>query len=201
MEMDGTLLEAARKMDQGALIRIFDLYATPLYNYAMRLCGDRLLADQIVGDVFAKLLDQFSSGRGPTTNLRSYLYEMVHHRMVDEARYAGRRAPLEVLTSSHDGHSTLTAAEDKILLEQILRAIQQDLTDDQRHVIVLRFLEGFNLQETAAIVGKRAGHVRVIQTRALEKLRQTLKSRKARVVRRSVYPPLRESQITKSPSM
>jgi DNA-directed RNA polymerase specialized sigma24 family protein len=73
METDLSLLDAAKKMDQGALVKIFDLYATPLYNYALRLCGDPGTADQIVGDVFVRLLDQLAAGKGPTANLRSYL--------------------------------------------------------------------------------------------------------------------------------
>ena len=75
MDTDHALLNAARMMDKSALVRIFELYSRALYKYALRLCGDPMLADQIVGDVFAKLLDQLSSGNGPTAHLRSYLYE------------------------------------------------------------------------------------------------------------------------------
>ena len=40
MENDSSLLDAAREMDQDALVKIFDLYSLPLFNYAARLCGD-----------------------------------------------------------------------------------------------------------------------------------------------------------------
>ena len=53
-------------------------------------------------------------------------------------------------------------------------AIQHDLTEDQRHVIILRFLEEFSLRETAATLGKEVGHVKVIQNRALAKLRKAV---------------------------
>jgi RNA polymerase sigma-70 factor, ECF subfamily len=96
METDITLLNAARMMDQDALVEIFDRYASALYHYAFRLSGDPMTADQVVGDVFAKLLDQLSSGNGPTANLRSYLYEITYHRIIDEARYSRRRVPLEM---------------------------------------------------------------------------------------------------------
>lgn len=98
METDTTLLNAARRMDQDALVKIFDLYSSALYKYALRLCSDPLLADHIVGDVFAKLLDQLSTGNGPRANLRSYLYETTYHRLIDERRYAQRRVSLEVAT-------------------------------------------------------------------------------------------------------
>jgi len=175
METDPTLLNAARMMDKEALVKIFDLYSPALYKYALRLCGDPMLADHIVGDVFAKLLDQLSSGNGPRSNLRSYLYETTYHRMIDEKRYSQRRAPLEVAASlRQDTHSTFLRLEDQIMFKQILHVLQNELTDDQRHVIVLRFLEDFSLRETAAIIGKKADHVRVIQNRAIAKLRRTL---------------------------
>ena len=60
METDRVLLDAAKSMDETAFVKIFDLYAYAIYKYALRLCNDLLLADQIVGDVFAKLLDKLS---------------------------------------------------------------------------------------------------------------------------------------------
>ena len=178
METDLSLLSAARRMDKEAIVKIFDLYATPLYNYALRLCQDPLKADHIVGDVFAKLVDQFASGKGPTANLRSYLYETAYHIIVDEARSAHRWAPLDAVTARHsDVRSGLLGSEDKILFDMILHAVKHDLSEDQRHVIVLRFLEGFSLHETAKILGKKISHVKVIQSRAIARLRNVFRSR------------------------
>ena len=172
METELALLDALKKMDEETIVKVFDLYAPPLYNYALRLCGDSLLADHIVGDVFAKLMEKLAAGIGPTSNLRSYLYEMAYHLIVDEARSSQRRLPLETLTSlKYDAHAAQLGSEEKLLLERVLAAIQHDLTPDQRHVIILRFLEEFSLRETAAILDKTVDHVKVIQSRALAKLR------------------------------
>ena len=172
---DSHLLEAARKMNKDALVKIFDRYSSALYTYAYRLSNDALIADYVVGDVFAKLLDQFSAGNGPSTNLRSYLYEMAYHLIVDEARYSNRAAPLEVVElANYDGYSSAISMENQILLKTIMLAIRNHLTKDQRHVIILRFLEGFSLIETASIIGKEVTHVKVIQSRAIASLRKAL---------------------------
>lgn len=174
-ESESSLLEAARAMNKDALVKIFDLYSHALYNYALRLCNDPLTADYVVGDVFAKLLDQFSAGNGPNTNLRSYLYETAYHLVVDEARYFNRQAPLDVVDAqSQDKHSVFSSLENQVLLQSIMMAIRNHLTRDQRHVIVLRFLEGFSLLETASIIGKEVNHVKVIQNRAIATLRKVL---------------------------
>jgi len=181
METDLLLLHAARRMNKEAIVKIFDLYAVPLYNYALRLCGDSVMADHIVGDVFAKLLEQLAAGNGPTSNLRAYLYETAYHKVIDETRRSHRWAPLEELTSRQANVSAGSlSVEDRILFEMILHAIRHNLTEDQRHVISLRFLEEFSLRETAAILGKDIGHVKVIQSRAVAKLRNVFKHKEIR---------------------
>jgi RNA polymerase sigma-70 factor (ECF subfamily) len=182
METDIELLNAARMMNKEALVKIFDLNSAPLYRYAWHLCGDPAMADQIVGDVFAKLLDQFSAGHGPQSNLRPYLYKMTRHRIIDEARYSKRRVSLEAadwLGQAADTESL--GLEALILFKQILHSIHNDLTNDQRHVIILRFLEGFSLRETAEIIGKEVSHVKVIQSRAITKLRQAMEYKNIRI--------------------
>jgi RNA polymerase sigma-70 factor (ECF subfamily) len=175
MKTDVPLLAAARNMNREALVEIFDHYSSALYNYALRLCNDPLEADHIVGDVFAKLLDQWSAGNGPNTNLRSYLYETTYHLVVDEARYSHREAPLEAVDFlRHDGSSTLVSLENRMLFDAVILAIKKDLTEDQRHVIILRFLEGFSLRETADIMRKEVYNVKVIQNRGVAKLRKAL---------------------------
>ena len=168
-------------MNDQALARVFDLYSRALFNYALRLSGDPVLADHIVGDVFVKLMEQMAAGNGPTSNLRSYLYETAYHRIVDEARYAKRRVSLEAAdwTPPDREHSPLRS-KDPILLKHLAHAIHHDLTPDQRHVIVLRFLEDFNLRETASIMGKSVDHVKVIQNRAIAALRRSLEYREIR---------------------
>jgi len=192
METDHTLLDAARTMDKEALVKIFDLYSPALYKYALRLCSDPVMADHVVGDVFAKLLEQLAAGKGPKENLRSYLYETTYHRIIDEARSSYRKVPLDAADwLPQDTNSMNAGWEDQIVFKQILQAMQNELTDDQRHVIILRFLEGFSIRETAAILGKKEDHVRVIQSRGLAALRRffecqgvvkTLSSRRIRNV-------------------
>ena len=186
MEAEFSLIDAARRMDREALVAIFDLYAVRLYNYAMRVCGDPLKADQVVGDVFTKFLEQLVAGKGPHTNLRSYLFEMTHNLLVDGIRQSRREVPLEVTdfvmerkngngNGNGNGHHSMDSdLENKLLMEELISAIKKQLTASQRHVIVLRFSEGFSLNETAQIVGKDASNVKVIQNRAIAKLRKVL---------------------------
>jgi RNA polymerase sigma-70 factor (ECF subfamily) len=175
MENDSELLNAARAKDKDALEKIFDLYSSALNKYALRWGCDPVLADQIVGDVFVKLLEHLELGKGPETNLRSYLYQMTYHLIVDQGRASHRSAPLEAAEGfRQDEDSPALRLENQEMFDLIFKAIENELTDDQRQVILLRFMEQFSLQETADIMGKKVNHVKVIQSRAIAKLRKAL---------------------------
>jgi RNA polymerase sigma-70 factor, ECF subfamily len=174
MNTGDTLLPAAKKMDKDALSQIFDRYAPAIYNYILRHCQDPVLADQLVGDVFANLLEQFSLGAGPVSNLRAYLYETAFHFIVDETRYVHRRVSIEI-TDFFPVHenSPQIALENQMELEAIWEAMIK-LSPFQRHVIILRILEGFSLKETAAILGRSVDSIKVTQFRAMAALRSAL---------------------------
>ena len=175
MENETELLNSAREWNKDALEKIFDLYASALYHYALRLGHDPIMADHIVGDVYAKLLEQLSLGKGPKTNLRSYLYQTTYHTIIDHGRSSRRRAPLEEADSfRNDIRSASARLVDQAIFHVISNFIRNDLTEDQRHVIILRFLEEFSLNETAMILGKEVSHIKVIQSRAIAKLRKGL---------------------------
>ncbi len=169
------LLEAARRREPEAMGQIFDLYAPPLFRYAVRLCHDPAEADQIVGDVFAQLLEQMAAGKGPRSNLRSYLYQIAYHVLIDHVRYGSHVSPMDVALDLPDARASVASqAEEKELLQELEFAVANGLTDEQRHIIMLRFVEGFSLQETADITGKRVNAVSVLQNRAIAKLREAL---------------------------
>ena len=171
------LLKAAQKLDEDALTKIFDEYAPAIYKYALRLCHDPIEADNIVGDVFSQLLEQFAAGKGQQTNLRSYLYQTAYHLVVDKSRDNKHKAPLDVAINMQDKSrtvSTSTQIEERVLMEALVSAMNSELTDDQRHVIILRFLEDFSLKETAQVIGKEVNNIKVIQNRGITKLRKAL---------------------------
>jgi RNA polymerase sigma-70 factor (ECF subfamily) len=180
MNDESALLEAARRFDKKALATIFDTYAPAIYRYVLRLCHDPVESDNIVGDVFARLMEKISAGQGPRTNLRSYLFSIAYHLVVDGARHNHRLTSLEVVMdvpSKLKDSSVDTQVDERNLLAVLRFAMNNRLSEIQRHVLILRFMEDFSLQETAAIVGKKVNHIKVIQSRGTAKLRKLLESR------------------------
>lgn len=165
-------------MDQDALSAVFDEYAPAIYKYLLRLGVNSQEADQTVGDVFARLLEKVAEGKGPRKNLRSYLFQVAYHLVVDDSRERKRIAPLEVAeTVKEESKAVQSLSEEKMLLEELATVMERELTDDQRNVIVLRFQEDFSLKETAEIIGKNVNAVKALQNRGVNKLREALEGK------------------------
>ena len=174
MSGDSDLLKAAKKLDHDALATVFDQFAPAIYKYCLRLSGNPAEADDTVGEVFEQLIHQLSKGKGPRDNLRSYLYQIAYHRVVDHSRESKHTSALDGSMPSEPGDLPASRHEGQEMLDALEAAIHSELTEDQRHIIVLRFMENFSLRETANITGKDIGNVKVIQSRAIAKLRPVL---------------------------
>lgn len=175
MKDEPAVLAAASSLDQDALAAIFDEYAPAIYKYLLRLGVSPQEAEQTAGDVFARLLDKFSEGKGPRKNLRSYLFQIAYHLVVDDSRMRQRNTSLDVAESMNDGMTSVQSlAEEKMLLDKISTTMERELTDEQRNILVLRFQEEFSLKETAEIVGKNVNAVKALQNRGIKKLREVL---------------------------
>ena len=124
--------------------------------------------DDLTGDVFVNVTRGLASFRGDDTALRRWVFTIAHHRMVDEYRRA-----------HHDRHVWMADVPDApdtdvaIGDDELARALAM-LSDDQREVVVLRFVADLAVKDVARIVGKRQGAVKMLQARGLERLQELL---------------------------
>jgi RNA polymerase sigma-70 factor, ECF subfamily len=177
MQDEPALLHAAKKLHPDALVAIFDQYAPAVYRYTYRFYHDARMADNIVGDTFSALVERFAAGKGPVVNLRSYIFQVAYHLIVDQGRHnhqfinleSDLEIPLGVVAASVDSQF-----DERTFMKNLLHAMNNDLSELQRHVILLRFMEGFSLRETAAIVCKEVNQVKAIQNHGVAKLRRCL---------------------------
>lgn len=170
------LLKAARNLDQNALATIFDLYSSSLYKFISRLLHDPLQSDQLVAEVFEQLVADLSTGKGPRTNIRTYLYQTAYHLILERYRDVHPHSHLEVSIRSleTDKSAPQPQLNERGTMEALLVSMNTDLSEDQRIVIIMRFLEDFSLKETAEIIGKDVNNVKVIQNRGIAKLKKAL---------------------------
>jgi RNA polymerase sigma factor (sigma-70 family) len=173
---DELLLEASQKLDEKAITTIFDRFSPGLYKYALRLCHLPDVADDIVLSVFTQFLEGLASNKTSNENLRAYFYKTAYQLLLDHARANPQNALVE--QTLFDEYKQVMPAsyqsEEQSLVRALTSAFNTELTFEQRHVIVLRFLEDFSIKDTSLIIGKTVSNVKVIQNRAVAKLRKAM---------------------------
>jgi RNA polymerase sigma-70 factor (ECF subfamily) len=176
------LLTNARQFEPAALAKIHDRYYEAIYRYAHYRTGDAQLAEDAASEVFVRLLDALQNGKAPRQSLRGWLFGTASNIVNDHFRRHYRSQ-----TEDLDGHSELPASADADPEHQLqvsqnhdrLRNALTHLTNDQQHVIALRFGQGMSHREVAELLGKSEGAVKLLQFRALRALRHILEPKPA----------------------
>jgi RNA polymerase sigma-70 factor (ECF subfamily) len=171
---DAALLDRIRQYDQAALAQVYDENYERIYRYVFRFVGQVEVAEDVTANVFMRLLDSLRGGNSPRTNLVAWLYRVAHNLVVDTFR---RGAAQEVeLAEWLEGYEPDLAhmVEQSLKLEKVRRAVME-LTPTQQQVIVLKFVEGLDSSEVAAILDKSEGAIDALQHRALTALRSALR--------------------------
>jgi RNA polymerase sigma-70 factor, ECF subfamily len=171
MTSEKELISLACQFDKDALAEVYDRYSPGLYRYAMHLLGDTRLAEDCLADTFLRYLQALRANGGPRDHLQAYLYRIAHNWITDQYR----RQPPPVLLLSEEiisGEADLLQTSiDRIEQENIRGALVR-LTSDQRQVIVLKYLEGWENEMVALALKKPVGAIKALQHRALDALRR-----------------------------
>ncbi len=169
---EAELLAQARRLDARALGQIHDQYYPELYRFALYRTDDPDAAQDIVSEVFVRLLDALHKQRAPQTTLRGWLFGVAAHLVADHFRRKPREStPLDEDWVSNG--STSAEAETRLQKQAVRRALQR-LTAEQQDVLGLRFGDGFSVEQTAEALGKSVTAVKALQFRASESLRRAL---------------------------
>ena len=177
---EADLLHSARAFDQDALAHIYQTYHQVLYRYVYHHIGHEQTAQDVTAEVFGRFLQALRSGRGPTRQVKAWLYRVAHNLVVDELRrrtYRDHQSLDDGLadTLGDGGQSPEERAWTAIASAQVREALAE-LSLDQRQIVILKFLEGLNNAEIAEITGKTVGAVKALQHRALHSLRTKMSS-------------------------
>ena len=143
-----------------------------LRRYARALTGTAEAADDLVQDSLERAIERFDQFR-TGTNLRAWLFTIVHNMRCDQHRRLVRR-PMEIPIDDAPQHASTRASQaDALHLADFRRAFSR-LSEPHREVLALVGLEGLDYQRAASILGVEVGTVKSRVFRARENLRREL---------------------------
>ncbi len=169
------LLADANRNQPDALRTIYEQYFPPIYAFIRLRVNDREQARDIAADVF---VDFFAAARGrhaPHTSLRAWLFRVARNKIYDhygKTRQFPTTTLEEWLPGSMDDDPELAVFR-TFRLEKLRGALRL-LSAEQQEVLILRFGQNLNLQETADLMNKSTSAIKSLQFRAVEALRTIL---------------------------
>ena len=158
--------------NRNAFADLFDQYYASLYRYFYFHLGNQQDAEDLAGLVFLKAWQNMNTFDPAKGTFKSWLYRVAHNVLIDSYRKQRDELPLDAF---QDVVQTEKKLEDALISKQqteLLYKALLTLDERSRAVIIYRFISGFNHHETARLVGISEGNVRVIQLRALQKVKQ-----------------------------
>ena len=159
-----SVLDAARAGGAWAWRRLYDDYSPRLFGY-LRSQGAAEPED-LLGEVWLRVAKSIHDFEGGEAGFRSWLFVIAHHRLMDDWRKRKRRpvVPMSELPETTAVH--LPESENE------LAEMLESLTPSQKTVLVLRFGADLAVADVARAMGKTEGAVKLIQHRALARLRK-----------------------------
>jgi RNA polymerase sigma-70 factor (ECF subfamily) len=171
--LDG-VVQAAQAGRPWALRRVYEELAPRVHGY-LRSRGASEPED-LTSEVFLTVFSRLATVTGGAQGLQTLVFSVAHARLVDDLRRQSRRGPTVSYEDWHDGRtaaSTEDVAVDRLRTDEV-RALLEDLPDDQRDVLLLRVVADLSLEQTAEAVGRSTGAVKQLQRRGLLALRARL---------------------------
>jgi RNA polymerase sigma-70 factor (TIGR02952 family) len=166
------LVHRAQEGDAEAFGELYDHYVTMVHRYVYHRVADRATAEDVTSETFVRALRRIDSLSFQGRDVGAWLVTIARNIIRDHVKSSRYR--LEVATADmRDADRATDGPEDAVVQhltnQQLLECVRQ-LGSEQQECIVLRFLQGLSVSETAEVMGKKDGAIKALQHRAVRRL-------------------------------
>jgi RNA polymerase sigma-70 factor (ECF subfamily) len=166
------LVHRAQEGDGEAFGQLYDRYVDTVFRFVYFRVNDRSLAEDFTSETFLRALRRISTISYQGRDIGAWFITIARNIVLDHMKSARHR--LEITTADTlEGNDREPSTEDAVLgaltSEHLMAAVRQ-LGDEQRECVMLRFIQGFSVSETAEVMGKNDGAIKALQHRAVRKL-------------------------------
>jgi RNA polymerase sigma-70 factor (ECF subfamily) len=170
------LVAAAQQGDQNAFGQLYDRYVDVVFRFVLFRVGDRPLAEDLTSETFLRALRRISSVSYQGRDVGAWFVTIARNLVLDHvksSRYRLEMTTADILDSSADDRGPEQEVVEEATATELMRCVAQ-LGRDQQECIMLRFMQGLSVSETASVMGRNEGAVKALQHRAVRRLAQLL---------------------------
>jgi RNA polymerase sigma-70 factor (ECF subfamily) len=175
-EEERRLVQHAIARDSTAFAALYDCHVVRVYRHIYYMVTDAREAEDLTAQTFLKAWEAVDRYKERGAPFVAWLLRIAHNLTVSHLRSKRDHGVLEDIYVDHKVYRNPEQALDQSSDESSVREAVLKLRDEQRQVIMLRFVEEMDYREVAAVIGKSVPAVRVIQHRALGNLRKMMQA-------------------------
>ncbi len=166
------LVELARTGDSEAFGMLYDHYQGSVYRFLFYRTRSSTLAEDLTSETFFRALRNMQNFRWQGKDFGAWLMTIARNLATDH--FKAGRTRLELATEDMGLHDDATEGPETAVLasltnELLLKALT-DLPNEQKDCLIMRFLQGMSIAETAAVLGRSEGAVKQLQLRGVRNL-------------------------------
>jgi RNA polymerase sigma-70 factor (ECF subfamily) len=166
------LVGLAQEGDGQAFGQLYDRYVDTVFRFIYFRVNDRALAEDFTSETFLRALRRIGTISYQGRDIGAWFITIARNIVLDHLKSARHRLETptgETIEGRERAQSTEAAVLDTLQSERLMEAVRQ-LGDEQRECVMLRFVQGMSVSETAQIMGKNDGAIKALQHRAVRKL-------------------------------
>jgi RNA polymerase sigma-70 factor, ECF subfamily len=166
------LVGLAQQGDGEAFGVLYDRYVDTVFRFIYYRVNDRGLAEDFTSETFLRALRRISTISYQGRDIGAWFITIARNIVLDHLKSARHRletTTADTIEGKELAQSTEAAVLETLQSERLMQAVSQ-LGDEQRECVMLRFVQGMSVSETASIMGKNDGAIKALQHRAVRKL-------------------------------
>jgi RNA polymerase sigma-70 factor (ECF subfamily) len=166
------LVRLSQEGDGEAFGLLYDRYVDVVYRFVYFRINDRALAEDFTSETFLRALRRIGTISYQGRDIGAWFITIARNIVLDHLKSARHRLELttaDTLEGKERAESTESAVLALLQSERLMQAVNQ-LGDEQRECVMLRFVQGLSVSETAGVMGKNDGAIKALQHRAVRKL-------------------------------
>ena len=164
------VLDSARAGDDASFAELWRWLHPPVVRWLSVVAPSDV--DDIESEVWLSVARSLGSFTGDDGDFRGWVFTIARRRAIDWGRRRQRRPQISPLPD-HEVAGAVAFSSEQVDIDEAL-ALLRDLTADQREVLALRVIVGMSVRETAEVVHKSEGAVRILCHRGLQTLKRQL---------------------------
>jgi RNA polymerase sigma-70 factor (ECF subfamily) len=169
------LVERAQQGDREALEELYLMHFDRIYSYLHMSVGNRHDAEDLTTQTFMKMLESIKRFRWRSAPFSAWLFRIAHNLAMDHFRASRRWQPEEeVPEPPGDAEPSAEAAALQTIGRESMLELIENLSQEQKQVLTLKFVFNLPNAEVATILGKSEGAIKSLQHRALVSLQKQI---------------------------